>query len=102
MYLNNPTAALSLVSFASLAAGINWDCSDIRVDGKKWDLSALGGVHSVYSVTEHPPVTKNTTFTFDICRPLKKTECQTGTNSMFSILLLHWFFSSSSCTSEKC
>ncbi|KIY02461.1 uncharacterized protein Z520_02600 [Fonsecaea multimorphosa CBS 102226] len=64
-----------LLSLSHLAASVSIDCQHIRVDGKKFDLSKLAGRHSV-SVhdTSRPPAEYNTTWTIDLCAPLKKLE----------------------------
>ncbi|KAI5292581.1 hypothetical protein KEM52_006237 [Ascosphaera acerosa] len=80
MLYGRPPPALALIYFASVAAGVRWDCANVRVDGKEWDLTALGGPRSVFDVAEHPPTTKNTTFTIDLCGPLKGSECPAGTH----------------------
>ncbi|KAI2632608.1 autophagy-related protein 27 [Hypomontagnella submonticulosa] len=49
-----------------------FDCNNVVSDKQKFDLSKLGGPHSVvtsYLVGGKP---HNTTYTVDICRPLKK------------------------------
>ncbi|KIX07325.1 uncharacterized protein Z518_01978 [Rhinocladiella mackenziei CBS 650.93] len=58
-----------------LAAAVSIDCQHIRVDGKKFDLSKLAGRHSL-SVhdTSRPPAEYNTTWTLDLCAPLKKIQ----------------------------
>ena len=58
-----------------LAAAVSIDCEHIRVDGKSFDLSKLAGRHAV-SVhdTSRPPAEYNTTWTLDLCAPLKKLE----------------------------
>ena len=38
-----------------------------------WDLSALDGPHSLYTIHKHDPTYSNTTFTLNFCRPLKKS-----------------------------
>ncbi|EER26775.1 hypothetical protein CPC735_009510 [Coccidioides posadasii C735 delta SOWgp] len=56
------------------------DCTKIVVDGKTWDVSKLGGPHSVYNVVDHPPSVINTTYTLDLCKPLpKSSQCPSGT-----------------------
>ncbi|KAF4456084.1 hypothetical protein F53441_1699 [Fusarium austroafricanum] len=63
------------------------DCGNIRADGHKFDLSKLGGPHSVVTTrfSPSPPLHFNTTYTLDICKPLKKSggkkteECPNGT-----------------------
>ncbi|OAP64428.1 hypothetical protein AYL99_00400 [Fonsecaea erecta] len=64
-----------LLSLSHLTAAVSIDCQHIRVDGKKFDLSKLAGRHSV-SVhdTSRPPAEYNTTWTIDLCAPLKKLE----------------------------
>ena len=59
-----------LSHFAALVAGI--DCKQtVPVNGKKYDLSKLDSVHSVYSLDESkPPSVSNTTWNVNICRPL--------------------------------
>lgn len=58
---------------SSLAAAVSLDCENIQVDKKKWDLSKLGGPHSILvQDTEAHPAKSNTTWTIDICAPLKK------------------------------
>lgn len=71
-----PTA-LSLLSvllpLAHLAATVSIDCEHIRIDGKKFDLSKLAGRRSVnVHDTSRPPAEYNTTWTLDLCAPLKK------------------------------
>ncbi|EXJ95088.1 hypothetical protein A1O1_00206 [Capronia coronata CBS 617.96] len=72
---------------AQLSAAVTIDCERIVVDGKRFDLSKLAGRHSV-SVhdTTRPPAEYNTTWTLDLCAPLKKLkgvrdedQCPSGT-----------------------
>lgn len=65
----------------------NLDCSNIRVDGQKFDLSKLGGAHSVVTTRFEPsiPGHSNTTYTLDVCGPLEKkgaNKCPNGTRGM--------------------
>ncbi|PYH45819.1 autophagy-related protein 27 [Aspergillus saccharolyticus JOP 1030-1] len=66
------SSALVLPTFVS-AVG-NFNCKDIVVDKVKYDLSALGGVHTLYNVVENPEesVTVNTTYVVNICNILGK------------------------------
>lgn len=63
-------------------------CDNIFVDGRSFDLSQLGGPHSVVTSRYEslPSAYQNTTYTLDICKPLKKSgkvdakeECPNGT-----------------------
>jgi len=55
----------------SLAAGSGFDCKHIVVDGIKFDLSRLGGVHELYHVETNDDVVVNTTYVMNICNILK-------------------------------
>ena len=76
------------VLLAGLTSAISLDCSHIRVNNKKFDLSKIGGPHSVLVHDENrPPAVYNTTWTVDICQPLKKIkgipnddQCEAGTH----------------------
>ena len=70
----------------SLAIAINLDCSDVRDDGVSFNFKALTGPHALYKIKPQSNGIKNTTFTIDICQPLKKQknvpegeECPSGT-----------------------
>lgn len=77
---------LLLAPIASAAGSLS--CENVRAGGVSFDLSKLGGPHSVVtskweSISE---THKNTTYTVDICKPLKKSgkakkneECPNGT-----------------------
>ena len=75
-----------LSHFATLVTAI--DCKQtVPVNGKKYDLSKLDSVHSVYSLDEsRSPSVSNTTWNVNICRPIpidKKIstadQCEQGT-----------------------
>jgi len=73
------TIALPLLSvpflLAQLGAAVSIDCEHIRVGGQKYDVSKLAGRHSVtVHDTSRPPAEYNTTWTFDLCAPLKKVD----------------------------
>ncbi|KAE8353335.1 autophagy-related protein 27 [Aspergillus coremiiformis] len=61
------TSAL-LPSF-SVASG--FDCAHINAEGFKYDLSPLGGVHSLYNVEKTEEHVLNTTYVLNICNILK-------------------------------
>ncbi|KAJ9138675.1 Autophagy-related protein 27 [Pleurostoma richardsiae] len=63
-------AFLSLLLAAPSAAMLR--CDHIQVDGQKFNFKELGGPHSVVTSKEIPPNYLNTTYTLDLCRPLKK------------------------------
>jgi hypothetical protein len=80
-------AAVCLLSSASVrVSAVSLDCKNVLVKGQHFDLSELAGPRAVHLIEETPPSLSNTTFTVDICNPLKRTkgvskdnECQTGT-----------------------
>ncbi|MCJ1249096.1 hypothetical protein MMC30_006319 [Trapelia coarctata] len=72
--------------FPSLALAIGQNCESIVADGAKFNLKNLDGVHSVSSISTLPPGKLNSTFTLNICAPLKKPKgppkedtCASGT-----------------------
>ncbi|KAL9019815.1 MAG: hypothetical protein Q9185_002959 [Variospora sp. 1 TL-2023] len=79
MRLRKPTAILrryGLFLFPTLAYAMNLDCSDIRDNKQSFDVSALGSPISVMTSEDHDPspTMTNTTFTIDICKPLRKAK----------------------------
>lgn len=82
-----PEAAVLLALLTAplhVSAGIR--CDQIRVDNVNFDLSSLGGPHSVVTSKWHDPTYTNTSYTVDICKPLKRKgdvkkgeECPNGT-----------------------
>lgn len=82
-----------LLLLPAVVSAVTFDCSHVRVDGQSFDLSELGGPHSVWRIEDTPPSLLNTTFTIDVCSPLKKTkgvakddECATGTRGTCAVL----------------
>lgn len=77
-------SSLLLTLLLAPAGNAMLDCSKIRADKYNFDLSKLGGPHSVVTSRWDPDaqVNHNTTFTVDICKPLKKDgkkKCPNGT-----------------------
>ncbi|KAI1777561.1 autophagy-related protein 27 [Hypoxylon cercidicola] len=64
-------ALLLSLLFAPTAAMLR--CDHIQADGQKFDLSKLGGPHSVVTSRIIGDAAHNTTYTVDICRALKKS-----------------------------
>jgi hypothetical protein len=83
----------SLLLLPSLSSAVIFDCTHVRVDGHSYDFSKLGGPRSVMMTKETPPTVKNTTYTIDLCRPLKKDDkmksddqCHTGARGKCFVL----------------
>ncbi|OJJ87702.1 autophagy-related protein 27 [Aspergillus glaucus CBS 516.65] len=57
--------------FAGLVTATGFDCAHINADGIKYDLSPLGGVHSLYHIKETEDYVVNTTYVLNICNILK-------------------------------
>lgn len=77
---------VTVSALVALAQAVSFDCSRVVTDGVSFDLSKLTGPHSVSWIEEQPPSVSNTTFTIDICQPLRKDsslndkeQCETGT-----------------------
>lgn len=76
----HPIPFLTLATFhlAPLALGA-LDCSKILVDNVKFDISTLKGAHSVVDIDDDSTgQATNTTYTFDLCAPLKRDSDQRG------------------------
>ena len=78
--------ALPLI-LSNLVSAVSLDCYHIRINSTKFDLSKLGGPHHILirDDSKTPSIT-NTTWTVDICQPLKKIkdipaadQCPSGT-----------------------
>ncbi|KAL7931678.1 autophagy-related protein 27 [Trichoderma chlorosporum] len=88
--MHPPRSSALLLSFllAPLQAASMLSCDKVLVDGHNFDLSPLGGPHSVVTsrFEASTGAHSNTTYTVDICQPLKKSgkakskeECPNGT-----------------------
>ncbi|KAI1751155.1 autophagy-related protein 27 [Xylaria castorea] len=71
---------------APLPAAAMFNCEKVVSDGQQFNLKALGGPHSVVTSQVNGDRIHNTTYTVDICAPLKKKsgskksdQCQNGT-----------------------
>ena len=76
---------------------MSFDCSNIRDNKQSFDISPLETPISVMTTEDHSPspTMTNTTFTIDICKPLKKAkgipkeeDCPNGTMRMSNSNLL--------------
>jgi hypothetical protein len=67
-------AILTTLLLPFLTAAINLDCTDIRADGTRWKLDALGGPKSVLHSVDDGASWENTTYTIDLCKPLKRDD----------------------------
>ncbi|EFX06284.1 autophagy protein [Grosmannia clavigera kw1407] len=68
-------SSASLVLLGALTAqpaAAMLQCGHIQADGQRFDLSALKGPHSVLTTQHTPPTDQNTTYTIDLCGPLKR------------------------------
>jgi autophagy-related protein 27 len=63
----------SILFPALIAATGNLDCSRIVIEGAFFDLSKLGGPHTVTEGNQTAHTWKNTTYTLDICQNLDKS-----------------------------
>lgn len=77
---------------AAQASAVMLSCEHVRVDKQSFNLEKLGGPHSVVTTLREPPSHSNTTYTVDICKPLKRKgadevpkeeQCPTGTRGVF-------------------
>ncbi|KAL9100830.1 MAG: hypothetical protein Q9163_003841 [Psora crenata] len=68
------SSLLILLLIPSFTIAYTLDCSDIRLDRKYFNLEPLDDPHSLYRVSEEDGTLTNTTFTINVCRPLKKTK----------------------------
>lgn len=85
-FSRSEAVVLLALLLAPLPASAALRCDHIRVDKTDFDLSKLGGPHSVVTSQWHPPTYTNTSYTLDICKPLKRKgdvrtgdECPNGT-----------------------
>ncbi|KAK5126856.1 hypothetical protein LTR08_004573 [Meristemomyces frigidus] len=76
----------TLLLLPTAISAVTFDCNHVRIDKQSFDLSALGGPKTVHHLQYLQPSISNTTFTLDICSPLKRTkdvpksdECSSGT-----------------------
>lgn len=77
---------LPYILLPTIATAASLGCNHIRAGGQSFDLSPLGGPKTVHDVRWEAPSIQNTTFTIDICDPLKRNpdakkgeECPHGT-----------------------
>ncbi|KAI2610776.1 autophagy-related protein 27 [Hypoxylon fragiforme] len=71
IHVADATLLLSLL-LAPLPTEAMLNCKAIVADKQRFDLSKLGGPHSVVTSHISDGISYNTTYTVDICRPLKK------------------------------
>ena len=85
-----------LLLSSPFVGAVSLDCKNVVVDGQHFDLGDLAGPRAVHLIQDTPPSLSNTTFTVDICNPLKRTkgvpkdnECPTGTYGKYNHFCIH-------------
>jgi hypothetical protein len=94
MRIQTTPVSLALFSLLPGLASANFDCAHVQVDGVRFDLSPLGGVHELYHVDRFDEYVVNTTYVLNICNILRGAatrdghKCGTSRNSMLSFLTM--------------
>jgi hypothetical protein len=65
-------AVLSTFIFPFLASANVLNCAHVQADSVSWDFESLGGPKSVLHSVENSASWTNTTYTIDLCVPLKR------------------------------
>ncbi|KAK0706766.1 autophagy-related protein 27 [Lasiosphaeria miniovina] len=93
--LRNLLWAVAAAATAPVASATALDCKKVVVDGQTFDFGKLAGPHTVVTTESKPPSYYNTTYTLDICAPLKRKdkaekdfECPEG--SRVCAIIHHW------------
>ncbi|RJE23860.1 Autophagy protein Atg27 [Aspergillus sclerotialis] len=73
-----PTLSPLLCLLPTLVTATGFDCAHVNADGYKYDLSDLGGVHSLYHVDETEEYITNTTYVLNICNILRGASMRNG------------------------
>lgn len=71
------TLLSTLLSLSTVVSSVTLDCSKIVAESVKWDISKLAGprqVHELVRQGSQKNVIRNTTYTIDLCKPLKKVD----------------------------
>ncbi|PWY90114.1 autophagy protein Atg27 [Aspergillus heteromorphus CBS 117.55] len=74
MRIPSSLSSLLLLLSSTLLPSVSasgFDCEHINVNSVKYDLSALGGVHTLYDVEETDKYVVNTTYVLNVCNILK-------------------------------
>ena len=66
LFLLAPAAA------TAAAARVSSVCEEFAVDGDRFDLGALAGPHTAVTHEYAAPTHRNTTYTLDLCAPLRR------------------------------
>lgn len=112
MQLPQASGLLVPLLLAASPASAMLDCKKIVIEGQKFDLSKLGGPHSVVTsrFEDLAQTHFNTTYTVDVCQPLKKSgksekseECPNGTRGTFEEYgdEQNWMITSAVCAIER-
>ncbi|KAL5625296.1 hypothetical protein BROUX41_005356 [Berkeleyomyces rouxiae] len=72
--LKNAAATALLLAPVTTVAAASLQCDNVLVDNHKYDLSALRGPHSVVTSISEKNAVYNTTYTLDLCAPLKRVD----------------------------
>lgn len=77
--------SLSLLLLPAAISAVTFDCKNIVADKQHFNFEVLGGPKEINWQRHTPPSITNTTYTVDICQPLKRTkekskeQCESGT-----------------------
>ena len=64
--------------FSAYSSAASLDCDHIRAGDQSFNLRRIGGPKTVHDVRWESPSIQNTTFTIDLCAPLKDSEAKKG------------------------
>ncbi|KAK4224935.1 autophagy-related protein 27 [Podospora fimiseda] len=77
---------LSTLLLSTASASTPFSCDSVKVDDQTFNFKSLAGPHTVVTHEYVPPTYHNTTYTLDLCAPLKRKSdvkkeeaCPTGT-----------------------
>ncbi|KAK3990536.1 autophagy-related protein 27 [Cladorrhinum sp. PSN332] len=66
------TLLLSTLFLSTASAATQFSCDSVKVDERTFNFKSLAGPHTVVTHEYVPPTYHNTTYTLDLCAPLKR------------------------------